>query len=365
VLKLMNEIKIDLKAFWEENEYCRQNFDKKTRIPIHFWLDDHFLFELVGPFSTVKYYTDKAVRSEIHKKANDILEKELGRRFYSEEELDPPEPARFEVVMGSKVVISEGGTPWLEPAIDSVDEVKDLIRKLEKVEIKNVVSAELIEAKNNYELQTGKKLRWGSMIRGPATIATSLLGTTNLCILLMDEPELMDEFFKILGTKLVEYIRLLRSYCNIEYNGISINDDNCFLFSPKLYERYCAPIMEKLFKEFAPNKTDTRYQHSDSNMQHIIPILNGLGVNAVNFGPEIHPATIRKLMPNALIYGQMPPFVLRNGTKEEIIEIVKRDMNVLKADGNFVETPAGSVASGTPLENIRIYMWAVQEYGRL
>ncbi len=181
----------------------------------------------------------------------------------------------------------------------------------------------------------------------------------------MDQPDLMKEFFKILGAKLVEYIKLLRSCCDVEYNGIAINDDNCFLFSPELYERYCAPVMENLFKKFAPEKTDTRYQHLDSNMQHLIPILNELGVNAVNFGPEIHPATIRKLMPDARIYKQMPPFVLRNGTKEKIIEIVKRDMDILKADGNFVETPAGSVASGTPLKNIRIYMWAVQEYGKL
>lgn len=361
----MDLSKFDVKKFWEENDFCRLNFDKKTMIPIHFWLDDHFLFELVGPFSTVDYYSDKSYRLQIHKKANDILEKELGRKFYSEEELDPPEPTRFEVVMGSKFVISEGGTPWLEPAIGSLDEVKSFIEKMEKIDVKRVVTPELLKEKEDYENLTGKKLRWGHMTRGPATIATSLLGTTNLCMLLMDEPELMDEFFKILKEKLVEYIKNLRGYCEVEYNGIAINDDNCFLFSPKLYERYCAPILDSLFKNFAPRKEDTRYQHSDSNMQHLIPILNELGVNSVNFGPEIHPATIRKLMPHALIYGQMPPFVLRNGTAEEIIEYVKRDMQVLKEDGNFIETPAGSVASGTPLENIKIYMWAVQEFGKI
>jgi len=61
----------------------------------------------------------------------------------------------------------------------------------------------------------------------------------------------------------------------------------------------------------------------------------------------------------------MPPFVLRNGNENYIVEIVKRDMMVLKEDGNFVETPAGSVPAGTPLENIKVYMWAVQEYDRL
>lgn len=361
----MSDMTLDLKSFWEENDFCRQNFSKKTRIPIHFWLDDHFLFELVGPFSTLKYYTDPSFRIDIHKKANEILERELGRKFYSEESVEYPEPTRFEIVMGSQMVISEGATPWLEPAIQSMDEVKDLIKKLEKIDVKNVITNELLEKKKNYENVTGKKVRWGNLTRGPATIATSILGTTNLCILLMDEPELMDEFFAILGEKLTEYVKNVRNYSDNTNNGISINDDNCFLFSPKLYERYCAPVLAKLFSEFAPNKEDNRYQHSDSNMQHLIPILRDLGVNAVNFGPEIHPATIRRLMPDAKIFGQMPPFILRNGKAEDIINIVKRDMQILKGDGNFVETPAGSVAAGTPVENIKVYMWAVQEYGRL
>lgn len=90
------------------------------------------------------------------------MEKELGRRFYSEEELDPLEPTRFEVVMGSKVVISEGGTPWLEPAVESLDEVKSFIEKMERIDVKKVITPELLKAKEDYEKATGKKLKMGA-----------------------------------------------------------------------------------------------------------------------------------------------------------------------------------------------------------
>lgn len=60
----------------------------------------------------------------------------------------------------------------------------------------------------------------------------------------------------------------------------------------------------------------------------------------------------------------MPPFILKEGPAERIIEIVKRDMESIGEDGGLVESPAGVIPVGTPLENIKVYMWAVENYGR-
>ncbi len=49
----------DVKRFWEENDACLASFDRnKARIPIGFWLDDHFLIEEMNPPSTVRYSED-------------------------------------------------------------------------------------------------------------------------------------------------------------------------------------------------------------------------------------------------------------------------------------------------------------------
>ena len=147
-------------------------------------------------------------------------------------------------------------------------------------------------------------------------------------------------------------------------DGFGVNDDNCFLFPPQVYEQLCAPFLARVFSEFAPDPAHRRRQHSDSAMGHLMGILGDLGVNEVNFGPTLHPLEIRKAMPQAVIHGQMPPFTLRDGTPEEIVEIVRRDIESVGGDGGLVECPAGCVLIGTPLENILTYMWAVQEYGR-
>ena len=57
--------------------------------------------------------------------------------------------------------------------------------------------------------------------------------------------------------------------------------------------------------------------------------------------------------------------LLRNGTPEEIRDMVKRDIDAVGADGKLVCATAGSMAGGTPMENFLVYMGAVAEFGRL
>lgn len=358
----------DVKEFWRENETCLEPFSvNKPRVPISFWLDDHFLMEEMSLPSTVRYFSDFGYRQEMNRLCNDKVEKVLEKRFYSEEKIEAPSPVRFEVVMGARWRLTEGGTPWLDSEVGDIEDVKRLISRAVKLDMKKAAFPDgWRESKERYEKLSGKRLRLGGDgSRGPATMATSILGTTNTCLFIMDEPDIMKEFFSLLADKLVEYHRaLMEDTSNSRDGGYSLADDNCYLFPPDAYLKFCAPVLERLFKEFAPSPGHARFQHSDSNMGHLMGILNDLGLNGVNFGPELHPLEIRKAMPKALIHGQMPPFTLRNGTPEDIINTVRRDIEAVGRDGGLVECTAGSVAGGTPLENIRIYMWAVHTYGR-
>lgn len=356
----------DFERFWQQNDWNLQNFDNKNMIPVTLSFDDHYLQELVGPFSTLEYYNNHEYRVNIHKKANEILYNALGRKFYPEDIYPEPNPIRFEIIMGANYKITEGSTPWFESSVEEISDVKRLIERYQKIDIKEeILKDNLLERKEEYEKKTNKKIKWGQYTRGPATIATSVIGTTNLCIFMIEEDDVIEEFYDILGVKLTEYLKTIRELSDNNSNSIALLDDDCFLFSPKLYEKFCAPVLERLFNTFAPNPNDRRFQHSDSDMGHLMVILYQLGVNAVNFGPKIHPLDIRKAMPNARIHGQIPPFTLRNGTQQEIIDTIKRDMEVALIDGNFIATTAGSIAAGTPIENITTFIKAVCEFGKI
>ena len=359
---------LDLKEFWLENEKALgQKPAERNRIPIQFSMDDHYLIETLGIPSTIRYYRDFSYRMTVHREINDLLEAHLGKRFFTEQPCEPPEAVRFEVLMGAHWELREGGTPWLESTVTDERDLDKIIANAEKLDMRQVAFPEDFTAKRNaWESETGTPVRMGgTFARGPATMATSILGTTKTCLFMMDEPERMDAFFDVVGRKLVEWHEAqMVATGNTERSGYALTDDNCCLFPPRQYERFCAPVLDRLFKAFAPERAHRRYQHSDSEMSHLMPILHNLDVNVVNLGPTIHPLAIRKAMPNAEIQGQLPPMLLRNGTRKDIFSMVKRDIEAVGADGRLVCCTAGSMAGGTPIENFLAYMEAVHEYGQ-
>jgi len=361
------DYELDVTAFWQENDKCFTPFTtNKPRVPINFWLDDHFLLEEMKLPSTTRYYEDTAYRLQTNCRFNDQLQEDLGKRFYPEQALTN-EPYRFEVLLGAKHVITEGQPPWLESTVETIEDVKRLIERTSKLDMESEMFPNgFYDELANFRKQTNTPFPFTTrQSRGPCTLATSILGATNTCLFVMDEPEIMEEFFGVLAEKLIEYHKALLKVANSStQGGFSVLDDNCYLFSPQLYERFCAPVLTKLFAEFAPRPEDLRFQHSDSPMGHLMSILSDIGVNKVNLGPTIDIADIRRAMPQAIICGHIPPFTLRNGSAEQIIDAVKRDIELVGADGGLEEWPAGSVPGGTPLKNLKTYMWAVHTYGR-
>ena len=122
-------------------------------------------------------------------------------------------------------------------------------------------------------------------------------------------------------------------------------------------------LLARVFEALAPGDA-TRYQHSDSSMGHLIDQQLALGIGEMNYGPEVDVAYIREKMPDAWICGQMPPFLLRNGSPEEIEARVVEDFAMAGASGGLELTTAGSVAAGTGVGRMRWFMQSVQNHAR-
>lgn len=358
----------DPKTFWAENELCigKPFRTDKPRAPIMYWMDDHWLFEEMRLPSTVRYYRDAEYRAAIHRACNDRCEEALGRRFFRETP-EPPRVLRIEEVFGAQTIILEGGPPWLEPGVTTPDALRHKLDELEQfsdAELRALIfsTGGVVEAATPNP--DGSKPRRVIGSRGPATIATSVMGTMELFYWLEDEPVLLARFFDVLADVLIRYQRILAEAGGYEPCGYSWADDNCALFSPELYQQYCYPMMERVFAAFAPHPSDWRYLHADSDMEHLLPILATLDLKGVNLGPRIPAETIRRALPRTEIFGQVAPFTLRNRGREAIIAEVRRDFAAVGGDGGLTVCTAGSVAAGTSLEAIRTFMWAVQEFCR-
>ncbi|HEY0867573.1 MAG TPA: uroporphyrinogen decarboxylase family protein, partial [Fimbriimonas sp.] len=142
--------------------------------------------------------------------------------------------------------------------------------------------------------------------------------------------------------------------------GVAWLDDFCCLMSPGLYEEFALPAMKQAMDALAPTDDHWRFQHSDSDMAHLLPLLAQLRFDGVNFGPKLTVREIRDAMPRAEIHGQIPPFMLRNEPMEHVERKVAEDFLEVGGDGGLVVTTAGSIAAGTSLERIRGLMQIVE-----
>lgn len=361
----MSRFDLDLDRFWRENAAClgRDFSTDKPRAPLLLPLDDHWLLDEMKVPSTVRFYRDVDYRLELHRQCNDRCQREIGIRPFPEAIPWPP-PKRIEEVFGSYQVLTEGGTPWLEPSVRTIEDLVRIMDQVERMDLADFVFQDGMPDFPDCPPPEGGRPEQPMTTRGPATIGTSVCGTERYIYFLIDYPAEMQRFHELLAVKLVEYAYVLADAMGVIPRGYGFLDDNCALLSPSLYERFCAPVLQYVFDALAPGPDDWRYQHSDSAMDHLLPILSRFHFKAVNFGPTVRAKDIRRHMPRTCIHGQVAPMTLRNAPSEAIIAEVRRDFEAVGGDGGLVITTAGSVAAGTTFDRLRCLMWAVDRYCR-
>jgi uroporphyrinogen decarboxylase len=204
--------------------------------------------------------------------------------------------------------------------------------------------------------------------RGPVTFATSVYGPERLIFLILDDEDLAVRFRDLILKAMLGLAAVLDAEAcwKLEQgpSGFSFCDDNCALLNPAMYELFGYPILKGIFEKYAPRDTDTRGQHSDSSMAHLLPLLGRLGLTWTNFGPTVTVKEIREHCPRAVIHGQLAPFTYSRNEEESIVREFLRDLAQAREKRGLVFATAGSINNGTRLTSMRLLMAAIQRYGR-
>ena len=360
-MELTNQL--DVQAFWEENCLCEAFTTDKPRCAAAFAPDDHWLFEFMDIPSTLRYYQDKAYRDDLHRQVNAITQEYVGKTFFEEDTWEHS-PKRIENLFGCEFEYREGSTPWFVPVTADPVEFSQVLERAACADMKAWAFPVDFLAEWEARRSAGKTMPLlGTGSRGPATIITSVLSVETVFFWCYDHPDLMARFRDLLAEKMVVFNTLLREFSVNRQPGWWITDDNCALFNRKLYAEYCLPVLEKVMHAMAPGNAP-RYQHSDSAMGHLLDFQYSLGISKVNYGPEVDAALIREKMPEAMIDGHIPPFLLRNGNPEEIKARILDDFQKAGQTGGLTVTTAGSLAAGTGIGRMRWMMQVVQEQCR-
>jgi uroporphyrinogen decarboxylase len=367
---------VDIEKFWIDQEISmKEPFGNIPQVPLGLagMSGECIYAELGVPEDYWKYEQDEEWRLEMHRAYNDKSEKIVGKRLLNEKAHDKtndyPGIKQLYHVFESENVW-HAGSWWLQQSAHGEDELTALLDRVE-ARIENLRSFILPEGWDETKarlMPQGIKPGLVRGIRGPVTFATSIFGAEDLIYLIYDNPDLATRFSSLILKGLLKMAEIMDEEAGYTPEnaprGFGFADDNCALLTADMYDLFGYPVLKGMFDKYAPAPEDWRYQHSDSAMAQLLPVIGRLDMKGVNFGPTVMVDEIRHYMPNAAIYGQLAPFTFSMNEEERMIAEFLRDYDLAKEKKGLVFTTAGSINNGSLLTGMRILMSVIQKYGR-
>ncbi len=364
---------VDIEKFWKDDEIAHRDncFYKAEQVALGIRMSDECVFAELGEEGTPWAPIPRERRLELNKRYNDKAEKIVGRRLLAETLPDPksyfPYVKRIGEVFGGSYVY-ENDTEWLTQSVETPEELEKLLDRVEKMDMRAFMLPENWESekKRIYE-EFGLKPSPMHHVRGPVTLACSIFGSENLLFLYYDEPELFERFGQVIGDVILKMTRVMDEEAGLTAEtarGFSFADDNCCLMTPDMYRAFGYPVLKRVFDVYSPDEGDSRYQHSDSAMGHLLPILGELNLNGVNFGPTVLVPEIRKYLPKARIDGCIAPFTFMRNDVRQLTEETLRDVRDGLQYGGVNISTAGSINNGSSLDSMRLMMSLIQQNRR-
>jgi len=370
----MEFLPVDLIQFWKDDEKAHEDncfSPNAPQVALGMRMSEECVLSEFGEETDNPMWISppRERRIELNKRYNDKAEEVVGIRLLDEdfpaEEQTFPKIKRIGEVFGGRYVIN-GGTEWLESDIKTPVQLENKLDEIDRMNLREFILPPDWEAQckrifDNY----GIKPKPLHSVRGPITLACSIFGVENFIFLNYEEPELAERFSDTMADVIIKISEIMDIEAGEESFGFEFYDDNCCMLNAELYESFGYPVLKKVFDRFSPQPHHKRYQHSDSAMEHLLPVLGRLDFTGVNFGPTVTIDKIRKFMPKARIDGCISPMTFMKDDRESIIAEAKRDCEMARNLGRGVNlTTAGSVNFGSTLDGMRTLMWAICEYGR-
>ncbi|HOK04608.1 MAG TPA: uroporphyrinogen decarboxylase family protein [Victivallales bacterium] len=368
---------LDIEKFWQDQEDAQKNpfSEKINQVPLGIFYSWEPIFDELGIKEDFwRFENDIDWRLSLIKKYNDKAELIIGKRILNEspppskEKQYPPVKKLHDIFEAKN--IWHNGSWWLEQSATNEIELENLLNRVEKrlENLRDFILPKNWETEKKRLTEEGIKPPLYRHQRGPCTFATSIYGVENTLFLIIDNPELATRFRDNITKAILELAKIIDEEAGYDQktapHGFSFADDNCCLFNPEMYEFFGLPILKSVFERYCPAPQDWRFQHSDSNMAHLLPLLSTLNLSGVNFGPTLSVSEIRNYCPNAIIYGQLAPFTFSRNEELNMICEFLRDFREAKEKRGLVFTTAGSINNGSRLSGMRILMSAAQMWGR-
>lgn len=196
--------------------------------------------------------------------------------------------------------------------------------------------------------------------RGPLTIASFLMGTTEFLMALRMEPEKVHRLLDAITKFISEWLCLQRTRIET-VDGIMILDDIVGFLAELDFLEFAKPYLGRIFSAF---DASIRFFHNDASGLVCASHLVDLKVNMFNFSHEHSLAQIQQLTGGQIILmGNLPPRdVLANGRPEQIRQSVHDMVSSCTDTSNIIFSCGGGMPPYVSTENINAFLMAVKEF---
>ena len=206
-------------------------------------------------------------------------------------------------------------------------------------------------------------------IRGPFSATWMLFGYEKFCLLLYEDPDLLDEVI----TEVTDfYLSAGKILLDAGVDVIFFADDYGYstgpLLSPEHYEKHIWPQLSRLLKGLKANNNKKVIMHSDGDLKKILPSIIKTGVDGY------HPIERKAGMDLAKIkkeYGDKLVLIgnvnnidtLVFGSKEDVINETMDCIKIAAPGGGYILSSDHSVHDDIPNENILSMIETGKKYG--
>ncbi len=354
---------IDMRRFWEVNARCRTLGPGIPRVPVEITLPGDWVCEHLG-LDNARYFSEYRYQQENRQRCSAITDRKLG--FPIAPGVD------FGVIMdasiyGGAVHYESSATPTLTPVVSDPSEIDALADRMASTDLlEQGLVPSYLEWREKIRADFGVTLTYGDSIKGCATMLGQICGITSYMTWAATDP---DQIAKLVACWLdtsKRYVRAMREVTGYPAyrRGFSFASDLAGMLSPAMYREQIMAAEKELYDLYAPEPGDLRYYHADYHMRHHLEAFREMAVNAVNIDPYIDAAQILARLPDAVVFGQIPPTkVLLYGSPDDVVACVRRDIAQAGPGKHLVVCSAGSINPGTSFANLRAVCLAVEEYG--
>jgi uroporphyrinogen decarboxylase len=199
---------------------------------------------------------------------------------------------------------------------------------------------------------------------------------TDWMIILMTEPQYAYEILEATAQRAIDnlkgYLQAVGDY--LEVILVSTTDwgtQESTLFAPEVYRYLYVTNIKKITDYVHKNCRAKTLYHSDGAIRNFLPYFVEAGIDI--YDPVAYTLAgmdlieLKKEFGNKLVFwgaGADGQSLLRNGTKEQVVEQTKKNIDILSKNGGFVFAPNGPFQPGDPPENFAAMLDFVYEHGK-